>query len=343
MKRILKHTAFWIGVFVFYTCMNCDNSLFAVRATYLVGTIPFFMAVYYMLQYLLIPNLLSKGRHLAFGISVAIWTSLLVLAYQGIQVFLLDVFFYPEVEFEFINVTLALGAIVRLYTPALVIIAVKAHFDRLAEKERLHALQQERVSTELKYLKAQLNPHFLFNTLNNLYSYVLTNSPKAPDMILRLSEILDYALYKSQEPSVPLSQEIKLIDNYLELEKIRYGDRLVVQFYKPTRAINNPITPLLLLSVVENAFKHGAGSGVERPKIKISLKEDQEQISFKVWNNKLDHPIPRSNDDYKEGIGLFNIKRQLELIYPDRHEVKIKEGSHFFELALRINTLSHAG
>jgi len=119
---------------------------------------------------------------------------------------------------------------VQFYSPAMALLAWESHHERKAEQERIHQLEKEKLNTELKFLKAQLNPHFLFNTLNNLYSFVVTGSPKAPEMILGLSGILDYVLYRSQQASVPLAEEITAIENFINLEKIRYGDRLEINY-----------------------------------------------------------------------------------------------------------------
>ncbi len=342
MRRLFKHIIFWLAVLVFYCSINCDEAKFAAQLSFNLLQLPFFMVAYYLLQYLLIPKLLNHKKYFGFSLLALTLGIAITLLHRYLEVYFIDPIFYPDFKPKFLTLTIFLSQLLKLFTPAVAVIAVKSHLDKMKEKDRLHALKEQRITTELKYLKAQLNPHFLFNTLNNLYSFVLNNSPKAPDMILRLSEILDYALYKSQEAFVPVSQEVKLIDNYLELEKIRYGERLNVNFNKHSDTLNSPITPLLLLSIVENAFKHGAGRGLESPEIKIDIKEEGSELNFNVWNTKPETSIQESNDAYKCGIGLKNIKRQLQLIYPNRHEVETNEGKDFFQLNLRINTLDHA-
>jgi len=226
---------------------------------------------------------------------------------------------------------------VQFYSPAVLLIAWEAHIDRKLEQERIQQLEKEKLSTELKFLKAQLNPHFLFNTLNNLYSYVVTGSPKAPDMVLRLSGILDYVLYKSQQASVTLKEELEAIENFLALEKIRYGERLEVTYVNGGDT-SARVSPLLLLSIVENAFKHGASGDIESPKIKIDIQEKDKRISCSVWNTKSKHQ-GELNDEYKEGIGLSNIKRQLNLVYPDSHQLQIDDEVNSFQLFLNLNPL----
>jgi len=211
----------------------------------------------------------------------------------------------------------------------------EAQSDRKNELLRIEELEKEQMANELKFLKAQINPHFLFNTLNNLYSYVVNESPKAPDMIMRLSGILDYVLYKSQIKQVPIREELTTIENFLGLERIRYGDRLKVE-YESKGDMGTPISPLILLSIIENAFKHGASGDIESPLIKIIIKAENHQIHGQVWNTKSKYN-GELNDGYKEGIGLSNIKRQLNLIYPDSHKISVIDGLDSFEVNVQIN------
>jgi len=222
----------------------------------------------------------------------------------------------------------------RFYFPAMALLAWESHQERRKEQERMAVLEREKVSTELKFLKAQINPHFLFNTLNNLYSYVVTNSPKAPDMVLQLSGMLDYILYKSQNKVVALREEIETIDHFVELEKIRYGDRLSVKLeVEGDQSIL--ISPLILLSLVENAFKHGASGDINHPIINIYIRGNQGIVHCEISNTKSEHN-GELNDSYKEGIGLTNIKRQLNLIYPDNHSIEIQDGDEDFNISVDI-------
>lgn len=225
---------------------------------------------------------------------------------------------------------------VQFYSPAMLLLAWEYREERQQEQQRIQQLEKEKIASELKFLKAQLNPHFLFNTLNNLYSFVVMGSPKAPDMILRLSGILDYILYKSQQQFVPLQEEVNTIEHFIELEKVRYGERLQVNF---TTAGNLflPISPLLFLSLVENAFKHGASGDIDEPKINIEIKGTDEKINCKVWNSKRAYE-GELNDTYKEGIGLSNIKRQLNLIYPDNYDLEIDDKEDSFLVAITIKS-----
>jgi len=337
MKKIFKHILFWVGVFLFYQITYTQNDNYSDYLKYNIVNTPLYMVAFYLLQYVQIPLLLNKKKYFLFGLSF--------IASSYFIGTICHLFWYyvwndPSDldQSPFLTLSLYLSKTIRYYTPSAAIIAYKSQKKQVEEKERLQKLQQEKVETELKYLKSQLNPHFLFNTLNNLYSFIINNSPKAGDMVLRLSEILDYTLYKSQAKYVPLSNEVKLIENYIELEKIRYGERLSVSFTKINSTFNSKIAPLLLLSIVENAFKHGASGNIDKPKIEISIKEEGNIVEFSVWNTK---PLVKSeslNDKYKEGIGLKNIIRQLNLLYPSQYVLSTENNENFFNFKLTINT-----
>lgn len=292
-----------------------------------------YMVAYYVLKHVQLPVFYNKGKIVKFVFSL-FFSSLALYTIWRIG----GILFFDKMRglyLPFMSIIDFLTQTVQFYSPAMALLAWETHQERKKEQVRIQELEKEKLSTELKFLKAQLNPHFLFNTLNNLYSYVVTNSPKAPDMILRLSGILDYVLYKSQQKSVPLKEELDAIEHFLELEKIRYGERLQVD-YKRAGNLSVPVSPLLLLSIVENAFKHGASGDIDNPKISIDIKEQNNHIICLVWNTKSQYN-GELNDSYKKGIGLSNIKRQLNLIYPQHHELIIRDEEKSFHVSLTIH------
>jgi hypothetical protein len=212
-----------------------------------------------------------------------------------------------------------------------VFLTVKLLIDQSEIKERTLHLEKEKISAELKLLKGQLHPHFLFNTLNNIYSLSLDNSPKTSDAIFRLSEILDYILYRSSHPFVPIGGEVQLIENYCGLERLRYDDRLKLSLDVQVKE-EVKIAPLILVSIVENAFKHGAGEDTGSPEIMLQLHTTPDNIHFGVTNT-----IASNQASTHEGrIGLQNIKQQLELIYPQRYSLDISRDEHYFKVHLTI-------
>jgi len=350
--RIAQHLLFWM-TFLFYRLMasSIEKALIGDywwgdwKIIHILFVHTICQAIFsYGLVYVLIPRFLDKEKYIQFGISFILW------AYVGVGLFVAAHFYYLEKLYtlkmwydEEAMLTMAsrmttFGFLLITYShfivPTLILGAIKFY----RKKIKLAEIEDERNKMELKALKTQLNPHFLFNTLNNLYSYVVTQSEEAPEIIMRLSAMLDYVLYKSQNKIVVLEEEITTIQNFLNLEQMRYGERLEVDF-SVIGNVSVPIAPLLLLSVVENAFKHGASGDIENPKISIFIENKNGLINCEVHNTK-SKQIGELNDDYKEGIGLSNIKRQLNLIYPDTHTINIEDNENDFKLSLSIKHAS---
>lgn len=293
-----------------------------------------YMAAFYLLSFYQLPQLYNKGKYAAFARSLLLCAVGFYTLWRGIGYLTVGRWYFPSVNGPFFSPATFMTQTIQFYSPAVLLLAWETYHESVQEKLRSEQLEKEKLANELKYLKAQINPHFLFNSLNNLYSFVLNQSPKAPELIMRLSAMLDYILYKSQKPTVALQEEITCIEDYVELEKIRYGDRLNVDM-NTTGDLNAPVAPLLFLSVVENAFKHGASGDTGQPEIKISIGNSTDKVTCCVWNTKSALP-GELNDAYKEGIGLSNIKRQLQLTYPKQHQIKVREGEKDFEVIIDI-------
>lgn len=214
---------------------------------------------------------------------------------------------------------------------SMVFIFLKLIKDQYAINRHALELKKQKAETELSSLKEQLNPHFLFNTLNNIYSLSLMNSPKTSPSIARLSEILDHLIYRCSSMYVPLEQEIELLNNYIELEKLRYDEGLEVKFSHNIDR-NTNIAPLILISLLENAFKHGAGEEAGNAFININLSLHQNKFHFEI-KNTIGSPV---QNKHAQGIGLINIKKQLELIYPGNHSFDTVASGEYFITSLKI-------
>ncbi|WP_347216112.1 histidine kinase [Chryseobacterium sp.] len=197
------------------------------------------------------------------------------------------------------------------------------------EKENTTQLEKEKTELELKSLKSQLNPHFLFNTLNNIYSLSISNSDKTSQSISQLSDILDYILYKGQKKWVPVADELRIIDDYIALESLRYSDERLKIARKTAITSPNSIPPLLYLTLVENAFKHGAGKSAEQTEIKIEVETNKKESVFRIENTYGD-----ISDQHEKGIGLENIKRQLEYHYQGRFSFHISRENNIFSVEI---------
>ena len=203
------------------------------------------------------------------------------------------------------------------------------------ELEKMQLTTQLKLKeAELKLLKAQVHPHFLFNTLNNLYGLTLEKSDSAPQLVLQLSEILDYILYRCQAPKVQLKEDLYNLKNYIEIEKIRYSEKLKLEFDFPGDTGKLEIAPLILLPFVENAFKHGVSHfpGVAEVKIKASIVG--KNLIFNIENSR--NPLAKPTNNQSNGIGLINVKRRLELLYPQKHILTINEQPETFSVNLTL-------
>ncbi len=195
-------------------------------------------------------------------------------------------------------------------------------------------LEKEKLEAELNFLKSQIHPHFLFNTLNNLYALTLKKSDKAPDMVIQLSHLLEYTLYSGKETEVELAEEIKQLEGYIDLEKLRFGKRLNISSDIPEDTGGLMIAPLILLPFVENSFKHGASNDLESPFISLKIKTDNQELDFAVTNSYRSES--GKFEPYGERIGLNNVRRRLELLYPKRHVLQINQKEDIFEVNLKM-------
>ncbi|MBE9662947.1 histidine kinase [Mucilaginibacter myungsuensis] len=191
-------------------------------------------------------------------------------------------------------------------------------------------LEKEKANAELQMLKAQLHPHFLFNTLNNIYSFTQEVSEKASGMIMGLSQLLRYILYDCSKPLVPLDKELKMIKDYFQLESTRYDDGLDLSIQMP-KFTDHLIAPLLLLPFVENAFKHGASQVTEHPWISLAVHIYNNELSMKLINGK-----PATISNMNPGIGIANVHKRLELLYPGKHKLVINDEEEMYVVNLTI-------
>lgn len=210
-------------------------------------------------------------------------------------------------------------------------------YDYTKLKQAAQKLRIEKQEAELNYLKSQTNPHFLFNTLNNIYSLTRDKSDLAPESVMRLSKILRYMLYEAGGEYIAIEQELKIMNDYIELEKLRYDESLRINFNYDVEDMKQALPPLLLIPLVENAFKHGVSETRGRPFVDIHLSVKQRRLSFIVKNS---NEISLEDGKVKENIGLSNLRRQLELLYKD-YALSVVPSDGVFTASLKINLASH--
>lgn len=204
-------------------------------------------------------------------------------------------------------------------------------------KQSAQQLRIEKQAAELNYLKSQTNPHFLFNTLNNIYSLARDKSDLAPEAILRLSKLLRFMLYETSGAYIAIGQELKIISDYIALEQLRYDDSLRINFNYDIEDMKQALPPLLLIPLVENAFKHGVSETRDQPFVDIHLSAKQRQLLFIVKNSA---ESVYGEWGIKENIGLANLRRQLELLYTD-YKLAVRQDESVFTASLTINLASH--
>jgi sensor histidine kinase YesM len=221
---------------------------------------------------------------------------------------------------------------------AILFFAIIRHvYEYIKLKQATQQLLIEKKEAELNYLKSQTNPHFLFNTLNNIYSLARDKSDLAPEAILRLSQLLRYMLYETNGAYIAIEQEIKIISDYIALEKLRYDESLQINFNHDLEDVRQALPPLLLMPLVENAFKHGISETRGRAFIDIHLSVNRRQLLFVVKNST---DTSASEGPVKENIGLSNLRRQLELLYTD-YDLSFQQDERQFTVRLKINLASH--
>ncbi|WP_282087265.1 sensor histidine kinase [Aquimarina algiphila] len=343
-NRVVSHLIFWVLLFISLPILAALNDG-SVKKTVISGLsfLPAQLLASYFLVYYQVPKLLFKKKYLKFGVSFLISVYILLVLSKLLNMYLTEIFapkyFEYKSLFEIITAPFHLAVVYfpSVYVFVFLMFTTKAFKDRFEERHQLEVLQKEKANTELKFLKAQTNPHFLFNTLNNLYSLTLERSEKAPEVVLKLSDMLDYMLYQCKDAEVPLKKEIDFIQDYIDLESLRYGTKLTLDFTHHLHSPNVMIAPLILISFVENAFKHGASNNLNNSVIKIELTTNQDQLCFKVFNTL---PLNKQNDIENEshsGIGFSNSQRQLELNYKNNYNLKSTKTDIDFQIILNIN------
>ena len=333
-KKFLLHASFWtIHVIYRWTFVISTktefNKLFYVSELLILAVK---MSVTYTICFL-IYRFLVKKKFYTFFIYTILTIVISVLLHQ---IILIIIFSKPELIFEFRNFSwVSFGSsIAQIYPIAILVILITLF--RIWYNEQLNniKLRHEQRVTELSYLKAQIHPHFLFNTINNIYSTTIHSQEKTPHLLMKLSEVLRYIIYETKSQKIPLVNEIEMIESYIELEKVRYGDRLKLLFNKKGNFSNIEIAPLLFLPLVENSFKHGAAESIGTNWISIDIESTGKRLLFKVENS-----IEKSNLKRvaQGGVGLENLQRRLNLIYRDNHTLELFNEDNSFLSILTLN------
>jgi sensor histidine kinase YesM len=301
--------------------------------------IPVAMGTTYLFNYYLIPRFLFTKRIFYF-ILFTIYTLIGSFYLISLIIFPFLVISRSDVNLGTLDKSLLdiYFLIAGMYTAILMAVLIKLLKYSYERQHLSLKLLEDKTSAELEMLKSQINPHFLFNTLNNIYTLALKKSDQTPELVLKLSEMLDYLLYECNADKVPLAKEILLIENYNYLQRIRFGHRVDIEFTREGNFSDIKIAPMLLLPFVENSFKHGVGKDRKKSWIKMKLSTNSGHIHFTIKNSK-GLEVTAGNDAASGGIGLPNVEKRLNLIYPKMHHLSISDDPAAYTVKLNISTL----
>lgn len=339
-NRLIQHIFFWLLAYLFWLFTMFVASEFKNVLTFeplfitFIFNLCFALAVYVNL-YILLPLLFKKRRFSLYVIFLLGLISITGLVIDLLLVFPLNSFVQEETFFQEVSVMVAFNF--SFFTAFYVGITSFFSFIRqwFQISIRMKDVETEKLEAELKALKAQINPHFLFNSLNNIYSLTLDQSPKAPDLILRLSDMMRYILYECNDRFVLLDKEMAFVHNYLELQRVRLEETVPVRMDVIGTLNNQVIAPLLIEPLIENAFKHGLSNGHQDAFVDIIFNfEEPESLKLIIENSCGISCEQRGSD--KKGIGISNVIRRLELLYPGKHQMNIELKKKRYKVTLHL-------
>ncbi|MGB8193340.1 MAG: histidine kinase [Chitinophagaceae bacterium] len=347
--RFQRHFAFWSVWWIFQSLLYGYTPILMSLPIWTRFTISFTEGFFYLIphmfmaysfMYFVIPKLLVKGKYLFSALAVILIAIVTALCSALISIYILDdirkycMAEWPAVLERYTTASIWLSLLAGLrgaLTIGGMAAAIKLMKHWYVKEQRNLQLQKENTESQLQLLKAQVHPHFLFNTLNNIYSHTQDIAPAASKLVMGLSDMLRYMLYECKQDAVPLSKELKMLQDYITLEKIRYGNQLDLNIELPKNANDLLIAPLLMLPFVENSFKHGSSHMIDQPWISLSITIDAHIMSMKLVNGKTGHSSHAAG-----GIGIGNARKRLDLLYPDRHVLNIQDEEDVFIINLKL-------
>lgn len=308
-----------------------ENKAQSLRTLFTLPKLAFF-ANYFVaaiiINYILLPVFYYRKRMILFAVAFSVVVGIVIL----VDEFVLEQIFYPDTRGT--HFPGFLFTLVETLPIIIIMVAFKLAWDsnlKQSELERLKGLMKE---SEIQFLKSQINPHFLFNNLNNLYSYAIDFSPKTPSIILELSAVLRYMLYDCKEDFVGLTREVQHLENYVALYRLQIENRGRIRFTKEIANLNFSIPPLILIVFVENAFKHSSGSQTVNLDIDACVSVSEEgKLTFFCKNN---YSLNYQSVGLAKGIGLENVRKRLNLQYPNAHELEIQDDGKIFNVKLTM-------
>ena len=330
--QIVLHILFWvliISFFVFIVLNNTKMTTVALLVIFLLYPL-INISLFYLNFLILIPQFLDKKKYGFYAVA----TVLAVLVYgfgkYGIALifkqYVLTQSKGPVVGFGHYFLATVFSSLIFLFLSAVLKFTIDWFLNERVQRD----LENQRLTAELAFLKSQINPHFLFNSLNSIYSLAYQRSETTPEAILKLSEIMRYMLYECNDNKVGLDKEFQYLHNYIDLQKIRFANKAYIDFKITGVVDGQQIVPLLLIAFIENAFKHGVANNALTP-IRLAINVEGQHLNFYIQNRK-----HTNNRDPEGGIGLNNVKRRLNLLYPRKYNLDIIEGTDSYTVELSL-------
>lgn len=327
-NRVFQHILFWSLSFLILTNLfKVSAEIKRIDLIYsAIFHVPIFLIVYLNLR-LLFPVFLEKGKYFLYGIFML---ALIALG-SGFYIILFDnwidyIFsgYYFIAYYGFLDISLYF--VIYIFVTSLLRLARGWFYIQEIEKEKTVA--------ELKALKSQINPHFLFNSLNSIYSLARKNSSQVPEKVIQLSDLMRHIIYDSDVEFILLPKEIEMIRNYIELQNLRTPEKEKIELEVVGEVEGKKVAPLIFLPFVENSFKHGLKSGAENPYVKIKIEVLPNDLIFEIENSK--GKTTEMIDSKYKGIGIENVKKRLGLIYRNQHSLNISDNENIFRVVLQI-------
>lgn len=332
-RTVFLHAIIWLSILLLFVGIGSRGGKLEEAVVIFVYFGLLNIAIFYINYLYILPKYLNSRRYLGCALSI-----IFLILFSGFIKYTLASFFSsvvlkrgPQHQITITFWEYYLGTVFTGTFFVFLSTAAKFAVDWFVNEKVRKNLENEKLIAELAFLKSQINPHFLFNSLNNIYSLAYQHSEKTPEAILKLSEIMRYMLQESNEVKVELSKEIRYLENYIELQKLRFKADSYVSMDIKGDDMQQSIAPLILIAFVENAFKHGVASDPENP-IAITIDVMKGRLFFSVKNKK-----SAQNKDEASGIGLNNVKRRLDLLYPGKYELEINEGREIYHCTLVLD------
>ncbi|MEZ5030094.1 MAG: histidine kinase [Saprospiraceae bacterium] len=335
-SKFFSHCFFWSVLLAALTYLEVEIN--GIPFFFALGNellrIMFYAILVYINIYVLIPRFLSDRKLLIYG-------GLLVLLVLVVTPLMIYLFYwkyhnYPDLQAQVLQHQAGYYLLNFLITSTFTVFKIISDWIR-GEREK-RRIQTQTMQSELRFLKSQINPHFLFNTLNSLYALTIKKSDLAPEIVLRLADMMRYMLYECNEKWVPLRREIAYVENYLELEKLRHGSKADVTFQTDGEVNDQRIAPLMFIPFLENSFKHGLARSLSTGFVHVHLHVGSDHVVFMIENSKADtQPQPEARTF--GGIGLTNVRKRLEMLYPGQHELLIEHDPLTYRVRLTLQFL----